>query len=667
LSTDEGSEDLSASGAGVEHQERRPTRALVVGNLNVGKTTLFNLVCGKRLRVSNYPGTSVSIGRGRFTEAGTELHLIDTPGIDSMTPESEDEKISRDILLEEKPGIVVQVADGKNLRKSLLLTLQLAEYGVPLFLDINMMDEVRQRGIRIDTKRLSCLLGVPVTETVATEGEGVGSFRKAFAGASPPGLFASYPTKVESAIAIAAKLLKESDLPARAVGVALLAGDEDVKRHVTAGCGEDIAEQIETISDTVQSSYNRPLSAIILEARIRAVDEVLSEVQSVTPPARMPFSEKIGEWSRRPLTGVPIAAFVVILMYLFVGIFGAQTLVGFFEGVLFGEWVVPVTEKLLAWIPAQFVIDAFVGEFGLVSVGLALAFGIVVPVLASFFFAFGILEDSGYLPRLSVLVDRVLRKIGLNGKGVLPLAMGFSCVTMAILTTRVLDTKRERFIATCLLVLGIPCAPVLAVMLVLLRGMSIGASVLVFGVIAVQITVAGLIMGKLLPGRASDFILELPPIRIPQFRSLIKKTWWRVCWFTKEAVPFFLLATFVLFLLEKLGLLTLLEKAAKPVLTTFLGLPPESVQVAIMKIIRKESAGAHLSQLTEAGVFDNVQVVVCLLLLTFLFPCLNSILVMIRERGVIGTFSIIACVSSYALVLAATVNWVCRALGVTFG
>jgi ferrous iron transport protein B len=207
---------------------------------------------------------------------------------------------------------------------------------------------------------------------------------------------------------------------------------------------------------------------------------------------------------------------------------------------------------------------------------------------------------------------------------------------------------------------------VLAVMLVLLGSMSIWASVTVFGVITVQLAVIGLILGKIVPGRRSDFILELPPIRIPRFRSLINKTGWRIWWFIKEALPLFLLATFVLFLLEQAGMLTLLERAARPVLTGFLGLPSESVQVAIMKLIRKESAGAMLSQLSGVGLFDNVQVVVSLLLLTFLFPCLNSILVMLRERGVKVTLAIIACVSSYALVVGATVNWICRTFGVTF-
>jgi ferrous iron transport protein B len=362
----------------------------------------------------------------------------------------------------------------------------------------------------------------------------------------------------------------------------------------------------------------------------------------------------------------PIAALVVFLMYLFVGQFGAQTLVGLFEGKLFGEWITPTTERLLAWIPSQFVIDAFIGEFGLVSVGLTLAFGVVVPVLVTFFFAFGILEDSGYLPRLSILLDRALRKIALNGKGILPLVLGFSCITMAILTTRMLETKRERFIATTLLVLGVPCAPLLAVMLVLLPAMSIWATVTVFGVITTQIIVVGFILGKVLPGRRSDFILELPPIRVPKFRNLVKKTLWRIWWFTKEAVPLFLLATFILFLLEKFGGLAFLERVAKPVITGFLGLPPEGVQIAIMTLIRRESGAALLKQFSDSGLFDSVHVVVSLLLLTFLSPCVNAVLVMLKERGVKGTLSIMVFVTSYALVVGATLSWICRTFGVSF-
>jgi len=260
----------------------------------------------------------------------------------------------------------------------------------------------------------------------------------------------------------------------------------------------------------------------------------------------------------------------------------------------------------------------------------------------------------------------VFRKLGLNGKGVFPLVTGFSCVTMAILTTRVLDTKRERFIATLLLVLGIPCAPVLALMLVLLARMSLWASLTVFGVITVQTIVLGSVASKVLPGRRSDFILELPPIRMFRFGNLLRSTLRRMWWFTKEALPSFFLGALVLFLLDRAGLLRLLETVARPVLIGLLGLPPESVQVAIMTLIRKYSGAGLIKQLSEAGTLDNVQVVVSLLLLAFLSPCVNAVVVMFKERGVKRALPILAFVTPYALVVGAMVNLVCRMLGVSF-
>lgn len=656
----------TTSADGATRGAARQRTALLLGNPNVGKTTLFNRVCGRRMKVANYPGTSVTVGRGTCSGAGGEMGLIDTPGIDGMLPESEDERISRDILLDEKPDVIALVADGKNLRRSLVLAAQLAEYDVPLLIDINMIDEARQRGIRIDTARLSALLGVPVAATVATEGEGVDAFRKALGTAARSRLHVSYPARIESAISLLAKLLKGSDLAPRAVGTALLSGDESMKRCVAARCGEEVTERLSAVADNVRSAFNRPISAVILEARQRAVDEILAGVQSVAPPARLPLSDKFGEWSRRPLTGIPIAALVALLMYLFVGRFGAGVLTGIFQDKLFDGWIIPIARRLLAPVRFQFVTDALVGQFGLVTVGLSGSFGVVLPVLVTFFFAFGILEDSGYLPRLSILLDRLLRIVGLNGKGIFPLVMGYSCVTMAVLTTRVLETKRERFIATLLVLISGPCAPLLAVMLVLLAKMSIWAFVSLFALMVVQTLVAGLIADKVLPGFRSDFILELPPIRIPKLRSLVEKTLWRTWWFAKEAFPYFMLAAFALFLLEKIGILVLIEKAARPVLTGFLGLPPESVQVAIVTLIRKESGAVLLKQLGDAGRFDNVQLIVSILLLTFLLPCINTVLVMIKERGVRAAMSIIAVVGSYALGIAAVVNLVCRTLGVSF-
>ncbi|MFC1588480.1 FeoB small GTPase domain-containing protein, partial [Planctomycetota bacterium] len=255
LAADKESELAQTAGDHKKSNDGSENTVLLLGNLNVGKTTLFNRICGRHLKAANYPGTSVSIGRGDLSEGGAKFHLIDTPGINSMMPESEDEKISWNILLDEKPDTIALIADGKNMRKSLLLTLQLAEFGIPLILNINMMDEVRQRGIHIDTEKLSLLINAPVTETIATEGEGVRSFRKLLPKAKSPRMTVSYPEKLESAINLIAKLTDYRNLSPRAVATALLAGDEDMKDYLAASCGVDVVRQIESITLSVQSTF----------------------------------------------------------------------------------------------------------------------------------------------------------------------------------------------------------------------------------------------------------------------------------------------------------------------------------------------------------------------------------------------------------------------------
>ncbi|MBI4859954.1 MAG: ferrous iron transport protein B [Candidatus Riflebacteria bacterium] len=651
-------------GPGSRREDQRTV--LILGNLTVGKSTLMEQLCDEPPRIEPFPGTTVLVGRGSLVQGHIRFLLIDTPGIDTIHAGNEDETVARTVLLGEGPDIVVLVADGRNLRKSLLLTMEIAEYGIPIVLCINMLDEAQQRGVKVDTRKLHFVLGVPVIPTIATEGEGVGALRKALRRAERPALSVQYPARLEETIDFVTLLLGRPGQGCRGLSAALVAGDWQAKRTVAALHGNDVLREIEEAAQSVQLEAARPLSSILSEARLAVVDRILSQVLSVEPPAVSPLSERIGRWARRPLTGYPIAALVVLALYLFVGRFGAGFLVDLTERQLFGRWIIPATRWALEPVPSELVRDAFLGRFGLVSVGLSLAFGIVLPVLGTFFFALAILEDSGYLPRLSVLVDRFFRRLGLNGRAVLPTAMGFSCVTMAILATRVLETKRERLIATFLLVLGIPCAPVLAVMLVLLAGLSIWASVVVFGLLLVQVVVAGLVLERILPKMKSDFILELPPVRVPKLSNLVQKTAWRAWWFAREALPFFLIATFALFLMDRMGALAVVESAGKPILTGVLGLPPQSIEVVLLSVIRKESGAALLKQLSDSGQLDGVQVVVSLLLLVFLVPCVNSIVVLFRERGTRGAAVIMTLVSSYALAVGAVMNAICRALHVTF-
>ena len=254
--------------------------------------------------------------------------------------------------------------------------------------------------------------------------------------------------------------------------------------------------------------------------------------------------------------------------------------------------------------------------------------------------------------------------MGLNGKGVIPLVMGFSCVTMAILTTRVLDTKKEKNIATFLLLLGMPCAPLLAVMLIILGDMPISASLTVFGIIFSQIIIAGMLANKIIPGNRSPLLMVLPPMRVPKFSYVLKNAALKTYFFMKEAVPIFILASLAVFLFQRIGGLDALEHVAEPVIHGFMGLPEKSVQVFIKTIIRRESGATEIEHLS--AIYDNVQLVVNLLVMTFLSPCMNATIVLFKERGAKTASAILVMVLFYAITMGSLVNYACRFLGVTF-
>jgi ferrous iron transport protein B len=378
------------------------------------------------------------------------------------------------------------------------------------------------------------------------------------------------------------------------------------------------------------------------------------------------FQEWLGRAVRQPLTGLPILALVLYLMYLFVGVFGAQTLVGLLEDQVFGRFVNPAATSLAALVPFAIVRDFLVGEYGLVTMGLTYAIAIVLPVVTTFFLVFGFLEDSGYIPRLAIFSDRLFRAMGLNGKAVLPMVLGLGCDTMATMTTRILGTPKERLIAITLLALGVPCSAQLATILGILGGVSLMALLTLFAVVLSQMVLVGFLAARALPGDRSDFILELPPIRMPRFRNLLTKTVLRVRWYLGEAVPLFLVGTALLFGLDRLGALAWIEAAARPIVTGALGLPSDAAHVFVMGFLRRDYGAAGMFMMAQQGQLSGVQAVVALTVMTLFVPCVANLLMIIRERGVRVGFAILATVTLIALGAGSALNGVLRFLHVTF-
>jgi ferrous iron transport protein B len=354
---------------------------------------------------------------------------------------------------------------------------------------------------------------------------------------------------------------------------------------------------------------------------------------------------------------------VLYMIYMLVGIFAAGTLVDFLENGVFGRHIIPSVERLLS---EGFIRDLLVGEYGLLSMGITYAISIVLPIVVVFFLIFGVLEDTGYFPRLTVLTNNTLKAVGVNGKATLPFVLGFGCVTMAVLSSRILETRRERIIVIALLSLAIPCSAQLGVIMALLSAVSLAGVLVIGGIIAAEFLLAGTLLGRLVPGRSSDFMLELPPLRTPRVGNVLLKTKARAVWFLKEALPFFLAATVVLFILDKTGAMSGLHRIIEPVAVRFLGLPVESASAFLLGFFRRDYGAAGLYRLWQDGFLDGNQVVVALVVMSLFIPCLATVVVTIKEAGLRIAAVIFFAVLSVSVLTGGLLNLILGLTGARF-
>ncbi len=640
----------------------------IVGNMNVGKTTLFNQMCGSKVRNVNYPGSTVSIVTAKIK--GVKKYAFDTPGTCSIFSLNEDESVSRDILLsfrtKQKVEGAILVADAKNLKRSISLTLQYAEYGIPMLLDINMVDEAESRGISIDYGKLSNIFKIDVCPSVATERIGISEIKSKLDSLRTPQKTMKYPVWVEEYINIVETLLSESELAStRGIALLLLADDRSTIKYVEKTFGDGMSEQLLDLATEYRKKEKTPFCEYLTNLYNQTAEKIVKQVQISEPRKKRPYIEKFGDLCTQPSTGIPIAVVILALMFLFIGSFGATLLADSINNQLFQRIVIPWITKIIEPIQSVFIKDMLIDpDIGIIPTGIFLAIGIVLPVLFCFYVFFGFLEDSGYLPRISVLLDRLFRVIGLNGKGVIPLTLGFSCITMALLTTRMLDSKKEKILASFLLMFALPCAPLLGSLFIILEKMPVSAIIFVFGIMIFQLFMAGMIANWIIPGKRSMLIMEIPPMRVPNPFQIIKRSALRTYSFMKEALPVFIFASFLVFIFDKIGGLLLLEHALRPLTGTLLGLPERSVEVFIKTMIRRENGATELFHL--AHLYDNVGIVVNIIIMMFLVPCVNAIIVLFKERGLKVATIIVCTVTIYAICIGTVVNHACRFLGVTF-
>jgi len=543
-------------------------KILLMGNPNVGKSAVFNRLTGADVIISNYAGTTVEFTKGSMKIARRNVELIDVPGTYTLEPTNKAEQIAVEMLKGRKdPDVVINVVEATNLERSLNLTLQLLKERVSVIVALNFWDETKHKGISIDVEKLEGILKVPCVPICAVTGQGI--------------------------------------------------------NHL-----------VERIKEARPSPFRYDKTD-----KWREIGGIVEQVQTITHRHHT-LLERLGEASIKPITGLPIA---VISLFL------ALKLIRFVGEGLIGRVCEPVFENL--WSPLMLKLSSFLGSggvihnlvigqlvdgkidygqsFGLLTTGLFVPLGAVLPYVFAFYLVLSFLEDLGYIPRLAIMVDTLMHRLGLHGLAIVPMLLGLGCNVPGVLSTRILETRKERFIAATIIAIGVPCAALQAMIVGLVARHGMLNLGIVYGTLFIVWLILGLLLNRVVKGTSPEIFTEIPPYRIPYLRGLLKKVYMRTKWFVKEAVPFVLLGVLLVNILYTLGVIQFAGKIAAPVVTKVLGLPQEAVGALIIGFLRKDVA---VGMLIPLGLTSK-QLVIASVVLAMYFPCIATFTTLVRELG----------------------------------
>jgi len=542
-------------------------KILLMGNPNVGKSAIFSRLTGAKVTVSNYPGTTVGFSQG-YMKLGKDNNgiVIDVPGVYNLDPLSKADEVA--VQMQEKGDIIINVVDATNLERNLFLSLELREKNIPMIVALNMWDETRHKGIEIDVPALQKELGSLVVPVCGLTGFGI------------------------------KELVEKLSLVK--------------KRHFTPLTREQKWEKIGRIISLTQKLHHHHHTLL----------------------------ERFEDISTRPATGIPIAVLVVYASFSMIRLIG-ESLIRYVSEPLFNRVWMPIIEKISFFLGQKGVLhNILIGKlvngeidyeksFGLLTTGLFVPLAEVLPYILSFYLILGILEDLGYLPRLATQVDNLMHRLGLHGYAIVPMILGLGCSVPGAMALRLLETRREKFIAATLMAVAIPCMAQIAMITGLVGKRGGGYVALIFGILLLLLVVKGLLMNKIIKGKSPEVLWEIPPYRLPQPLAVVKKLWMRVSEFTREAVPYVLLGVLIINILTAIKVFDLLGWLFSPVIHNLWGLPDGTMPAMLMGFLRKDIAIGMLAPLD----LTTKQLVIACTVLAIYFPCMATFIVMLRELG----------------------------------
>ncbi len=644
----------------METLDKKTKKIAIIGLPNTGKSQVFNNLTKQYNLVANYAFTTVEMSEAECKIGNQTYKVMDTPGLHCLYIHSEEELAVRDMLLSEQPDVIVQCIDANRLKQSLNLTLDLIELGIPIAISLNAIDETTKKGIWIDSVKLSQILGVPVVESIAIDGLGTEDLKKAIRSAKKGASQITYGSIIEDGIDAICNLFPEDVPYKRKLAILLSLNDSFLWDLLQKQFGGDLVIDLKQQLAAIKTRYRGNIAWLINKKRNKWNEDTIDAVVKKQRLSIHGVSPLFGRLSRHPVYGVPILMAILAMVYFLI-VHVANGIALWMHDVC---WL-PIEHQVNAMVPNLFWNDFLIGDYGVLTMGVSNAILTVLPILSVFFLLFNLLEDIGYIPNLCVLAKRVSNKIGLTGNAVLPVTLAFGCKTMATLTTKCLSSKKEKFISIYLIAFAIPCAAQMALTMSILGSLGARAVLITFGTLTALWLTVGFTLNKLIKDTSTgNYIQELPDIRLPNLTAIIKKTYYKLYWFLKEALPIFISAAVILFMVEKLGVLNVLKEVLRPVIINFLGFPLQMVDVLILCLAKHEAAAGMLIKLIREGRLDYIQSVVAVTLTMMFVPCLANIVAMVRELKIKKALFMVFCINTTAILVAGFLNWL---LSLTIG